>query len=134
MALPAAHLGGVGCQQASPPVCLPQSTLYVPVRLPPAANAAPLLRRCNWGLTGAAVAWNGVQCTSLMGIVVFILRHSQKQVRASVPELLSLHLCLCTWGWCGKKFGVVGDESGQQKHQHIGLLGPFHRSTGLGTG
>ncbi|KAJ9534743.1 hypothetical protein QJQ45_013128 [Haematococcus lacustris] len=54
--------------------------------------------RLDFGLDGAAVAWNCVQCTSLMGLVVYILWHNSQQD----PALRTWHgwtrECLADWG------------------------------------
>ncbi|KAL6754135.1 MATE efflux family protein [Haematococcus lacustris] len=54
--------------------------------------------RLDFGLDGAAVAWNCVQCTSLMGLVVYILWHNSQQD----PALRTWHgwtrECLSDWG------------------------------------
>lgn len=38
-----------------------------------------LLCRCGMGLDGAAIAWDCVQCTSLCGLILYILWFNRQQ-------------------------------------------------------
>lgn len=51
------------------------ATLAKPPRL-----ALHPARSCDWGLDGAAVAWNCVQATSLVCMVTYIMWHNRQQV------------------------------------------------------
>jgi len=52
---------------------------------------------CEWGLDGAAVAWNCVQCTSLMGMLVYVLWYNAQQDPAKRTWHGWSRECLTDW-------------------------------------
>jgi len=54
--------------------------------------------KCGWGLDGAAVAWDCVQCTSLMGLVVYIVWHNSQQDPTKQTWHGWTKECLQEWG------------------------------------
>uniref|UniRef100_A0A7S3R462 Protein DETOXIFICATION n=1 Tax=Dunaliella tertiolecta TaxID=3047 RepID=A0A7S3R462_DUNTE len=53
--------------------------------------------QCDWGLDGAAVAWNCVQCTSLMGMFVYVLWFNAQQEPAKRTWHGWSRECLTDW-------------------------------------
>ena len=53
-------------------VCHPNSPRLTP--------PVPCCRRCDWGFDGAAVAWNCVQGSSLVGMIIYIAWFNCTQV------------------------------------------------------